>query len=149
MSMLDICQKALFAKYPPTDPVGLFVSLFDEKKTLLMSQGVVETDKPLGQLITMLYNGLMAKYPAATSAILDVVTELTQQTTVEALLALDYATHGIVLTNPNLNKSGSMLPGLAGIKDMKQAYALVKQKYGFDDTVVPYSFTTQRMEVKF
>ena len=91
----------------------------------------------------------MAKYPTAKRAVLDVVTELTQQTTTDALLALDYQKFGVLLVNPNLNKSGSILPGLQGIKDMKQAYGLVKQKYGFDDSVVPYSFQTDRLEVAF
>ena len=54
--MLDTIQKILFAKYPPVESRGLFVSLFDAEDKLLMSQGVVETDKPLGQLVVMLHN---------------------------------------------------------------------------------------------
>jgi hypothetical protein len=54
--MLEKIKEIVFSKYSKTDIKGLFISVFDEKKILLMSNGLAYPDKPLEQLIDTLFH---------------------------------------------------------------------------------------------
>jgi hypothetical protein len=109
--MLEEIKKLIYSTHSADDRVGLFFSLFDEKGTLLDSQGVVETDKNLDALITLLYTGMIKKQELKVKhAVFDLVTSVTPQQDVSAFLQLSPKEYGILLTSVSDGKSGVLLP---------------------------------------
>ena len=75
--MLEEIKKLIYSKYKPEDKIWLFFSLFDEKWTLLISNGVLTTDKTLEDMINLLYNWILSKQESKTKhIIIDVVNEI-------------------------------------------------------------------------
>ena len=52
--MLEEIKKLIYSKYKQEDKRWLFFSLFDEKWNLLISNGVLTTDKTLEDMINLL-----------------------------------------------------------------------------------------------
>ena len=97
--MLEALKTVIFKSYKAEDQKCIFLSLFDGNKNLLASNGVISTDKPLGQIIDILYNGIVAKHPETTTIVADIVTEITPQTDVATLLGLSTAENGVVIVD--------------------------------------------------
>lgn len=53
--MLEQIKKSVTARYKLDDTKGVFLSAFDKKGELLSSQGVLHTDKKLGDVVEKLY----------------------------------------------------------------------------------------------
>lgn len=106
----EAIKKAIFAKYKPEETKGMFVSLFDEQKNLLASNGVLATDKPLDQLIDILENGIISKYPAAKTADIFIIQDVVSQTDVAKLMTVPPEKNGIFMIQKDGQKSGVMLP---------------------------------------
>jgi hypothetical protein len=84
--------------------------LQDANNAILASNGVVQTDKPLDQLIDILYHGIVEKYPTAKTVVAEIIQELMPQTDVPALMNISVADNGIFMIDKNGEKSGVMLP---------------------------------------
>ena len=61
VKMLEEIKKLIYSKYKPEDKIWLFFSLFDDKWNLLISNGVLTTDKTLEDMINLLYNWMLKK----------------------------------------------------------------------------------------
>lgn len=147
MPTLDQVKAAIFAKYKPEEVRAIFLSLFDANKTLLFSNGVISTDKTLGQIVEILYNAIVAKHPETQTVIVDVVLETTVQTDVATLLALPTIENGVVMIDKIDRKSGVMIPGTDGIPDMKTALTKIKEKFGLAGDVEMYTFKTDKITI--
>ena len=145
--MLEQIKAAVFAKYKPEENRAIFLSLFDANKNLLVSNGVITTDKTLGQLIDILYNAIVTKHPETQSIVVDIVTETTLQNDVATLLSLSPTDNGLVILDKGDKKSGVILPGTAGITDMKTAIAKTKAKFGLSGEVEMYTFKTEKITI--
>lgn len=145
--MLDIIKSNVFAKYPATENRWLFISIFDANNNLLASNGVVETDKNVDQLIDLLYHGLLEKYQWVKTILVDVVTEKTQQTDMQKLITLPITQYGICMISNTDNKSGAMLPNTKWIPDVRTALTNIKQKYQLWGNVSIYTFQTDRITI--
>ncbi|MEI7563732.1 MAG: hypothetical protein WCJ39_09185 [bacterium] len=145
--MLEAIKTAIFKTYKQEDLKGLFFSLFDANKNLLVSNGVITTDKPLGQLIDILYNAIVTKHPETQSIVVDIVTETTLQNDVATLLGLLPTENGLVILDKDDKKSGVILPGTAGITDMKTAITKTKEKFGLSGEVEMYTFKTEKISI--
>ena len=108
--MLEEIKLNIFKTHKPDEKIGLFLTLLDEKNTILTSSGVMETDKPLQELITILYNGIVQKHPSCKHIVAEVPSTLTLQKDAEQLLNLSVTEYGICLVSPETQKSGVLLP---------------------------------------
>lgn len=142
--MLETIKENIFKKYKKEDQHWLFFSLFDKDGNLLSSTGVLETDKPLWELIDIIHAGLLDKEKGAVSVAVDVVTTVTQESDMAKLLALPTKDYGIFLINNELQKSGVILPNIKWVSDIKTALGLIKQKYEVSGNVMIYVFQTER-----
>ena len=59
--MIEEIKKLIYTKYKPEDKIWLFFSLFDEKWDLLISNGVLITDKTMEETTNLLYNWILKK----------------------------------------------------------------------------------------
>lgn len=146
--MLETIKTKILEKYKADEKRGLFFSLFDENNTLLTSNGVLATDKPLDQLIDLLYHGIVEKYPNCTYIVADFPWTLKLQKDAATLLNSSVTEQGICLISSDDTKSGVLLPGTPGIIDMKTAIGLVKEKFGLTGNVQIYTFTSDKIMIQ-
>lgn len=145
--MLEEIKVKMFEKYKTDEKIGLFFSLFNDKNELLASNGVITTDKPLEALISLLYHGIVDKYPTCKHILAEVPVNITLQEDPNKLFSLSVAEYGICLISPTENKSWVLLPGTHGVFDMKSALSLVQKKFGLTGNVQIYTFTTDKVSI--
>jgi hypothetical protein len=144
--MLEEIKKLIYNKYKPEDKIWLFFSLFDEKWKLLISNGVLTTDKALEELINLLYNWFIKKEEAKTKhIIIDIINWITEQKDVTAFLNMDPKTNWVLLAETTWEKTGLILPNTKWITSMKQAIAWIKQKYQLQWDVTISTFTINEL----
>jgi len=149
MSMLEHIKQAVYIVIKPEAIVGLFFSAFDHQGILIISHGVVSTDKPAEQLINLVYNGIFAPHASKTAMIAcDIVTSIKQEDNTDALLAYNPEQYGLIMATLDNSKSGVILPHTAGVSDMKSAILYIKSKYTISGNVTMSVFTTQRIIIK-
>ena len=89
--------------------------------------------------------GVLQQYESKTHmVVVDIATDIQEEPDITLLLARSPVEYGICLVNDDGSKSGVLLPGTAGIKDMKQAIQMCQQKNQLSGKVILYSFHTQR-----
>ncbi len=141
---VDGIKTELFKKYKKEIQTGIFFSLFDRSNKLLASNGVLETDKSLNDLLDIMYTGIIMKYPGAKTIVADVVKNLTPQSDITTFMTLSPKEHGIFMINKTDNKSWVLLPNVVGVNDMKSAITFVKQRFWLSGTVEIYTFKTEK-----
>ena len=144
--MLEEIKKLIYSKYKPEDKIWLFFSLFDENWNLLISNGVLTTDKTLEDMINLLYNWILKKSESKTKhIIIDVINQITEQKDVNAFLNMDPKTNWVLLTETQWNKTWLILPNTKWITSMKQAIAWIKSKYQLQWDVTISTFTVDEL----
>lgn len=146
--MLDIIKKAIFQYYKAEDIIWLFLSTFDKNGILGKSNGVLEADKPLNQLIDLLYHGLLEKEKNVATLVADIVTESREEKNMQTLMQLSTQEYGVCLiSEDNSNNSWVILPNTQWITTMVEWLQVIKQKYGLTWKVSIYIFKTQRIVI--
>lgn len=144
--MLELIKTKLLSFYDKTDKLWLFFSLFDANNNLLLSNWVLITNKPLPELVEIIYHALLSKVEKQTKAIaIDIVKEINLQPDIQKLLTFSTKEYWIFVINKQTNISGVVLPDTEWIADIRWALALLKQKYGLSGNVEISSFTTRRI----
>ena len=144
--MLEKIKELIYSKYKPEDKIWLFFSLFDENWNLLISNGVLTTDKSLEDMINLLYNWILKKSESKTKhVIIDVINQITEQKDVNAFLNMDPKTNWVLLTETQWNKTWLILPNTKWITSMKQAIAGIKSKYQLQWDVTISTFTVDEL----
>lgn len=143
--MLEKIKTKLFEKYKKEESKWLFFSLFDKDGNLLTSNGVLQTDKNMWDLVDIISAGILDKEKWAVSVAVDVVGEVTQETDMAKLMWLSPKEYGVFLINHDTQKSWIILPKMKWVNDVKTALGLIKQKYQVSGNVMIYVFKTERM----
>ena len=144
--MLEEIKKLIYTTYKPEDNIWLFFSLFDDKWKLLISNGVLTTDKTLEEMINLLYNWILKKHEAKTKhIIIDIVNEIVEQKDVAAFLNMDPKTNWVLLAETTWDKTWVMLPNIKWVTSMKQAVAWIKSKYQLQWDVTISTFTVNEL----
>ncbi len=104
--MLEQIKAELSKHCKSEDKKGLFFSLYDVNSKILASHGTVQTDKPINQLIDLIYNGILKNHEHTTkTVVIDIVQSYIQETDVNKLLALPTKDYGVFLVNNETKKS--------------------------------------------
>ena len=144
--MLEKIKKAIFAKYKKTDNKWLFISIFDNKNTLIASNGVIFSDKELEPLIDTLYKWLMAKHEKnIANIIIDVVTKHQEVADIKEIQSINLKEYWLILNTGN--KSWVLLPDTAWIWDIATALKVIKAKNWLEWNANITKFKTDRFSV--
>ena len=144
--MLQEIKNLIFKTFSPKDCMGLFFSAFDANGKGLISNGVLETDKNLEDLLTLFYNGMLKIHESNISGIVfDFVMNITPQQDINAFLQLSPKGNGVILTSMQDGKTGILLPDTQGISTMQQAIACIKQKYQLAGNGTISTFSTKKI----
>ena len=128
--MLQEIKNLIYKTFSAQDVLGLFFSAFDSTWKLLISNGVLETNKNLETLLDLFYNGMLKPYESQIWGIVfDIVGTITPQQDINAFLQLSPKEYWVVLTSMQNWKSGVLLPDTQWIQNMQQVIACIKQKY--------------------
>jgi len=144
--MLQEIKNLIYSKYKPENKIWFFFSLFDANWNLLDSSWVINTDKNLEDLITLLYNWKIKQYESQTKHIIfNIVNEITPQTDVQNFLTMDPKVNWVILSETEWDKTWVILPNMKWISTMQQAIASIKVKYKLQWNVSISTFTTTEL----
>lgn len=130
--------------------VWVFFSAFDANGQLLMSNGVIKTDRPLNNILETFYQGLIQKQESQIKNIVfDIVKDLKLQNDPNVLASIPMKQYGIFLVENEGQNSGVLLPNTKGAEKIQDALLLIKKKYNLKSQVSVYIFTTQRISINF
>ncbi len=143
--MLEKIKEAVFKTYKKTDNLWLFISAFNDKNELLVSSGVISSDKELEQLIDTLYHGLIEKHKDITAAVIDVVTETAEVSDPKEIQNISLEEYGLLLITEN--KSWILLPNTEWVTDISTALKVIKEKNWLEWNAKITKFKTDRFAV--
>lgn len=143
--MLEKIKEIVFSKYSKTDIKGLFISVFDEKNTLLMSNGVAYPDKPLEQLIDTLFHWLVEKYTNIWHIVVDIITDIQEIIDLNEIPNISLQEYWLILSTQD--KSGVLLPDTKWISTISQALKTIKEKNWLDWNAQITKFKTDRLSI--
>lgn len=123
------------------------MSAFDEKNNLILSNGVLTTDKSLWKVIEMIYHGLIEQHTNITKIICDIVLTIEEQHTLQAINTIDLSLQGLCIQTVDNSKSGVLLPWTIGIHTIQDAFTMIKKKNSIEGNINMYSFSTKRLEI--
>jgi hypothetical protein len=84
--MIDKIKKELGKFYNLDESKGIFMSCFDKENNLILSNGVIVTDKKLNKVIDMIYHGLIEKQVNSIARIVcDIVLSIESKHTLEEI----------------------------------------------------------------
>ena len=147
-TMIQSIKQTLFKLYNNEEQKGLFMSWFDSNHQLLFSHGVVITDKPLHQVIDIIYKThVKPELKNITYIACDVVTDLIEFQTFEEITKLSPREFWFLVVDKEDDLSGILLPNTAGVQDTKSALAYIKKKYGIHGQVEIVAFRTERIVI--
>ena len=130
--------------------VGIFFSAFDAKGNLLMSNGVIKTDRTIEKILETFYQGIIKPQEGKIKTIIfDIVKNLKLQNDPNVLATLPMQEYGVFLVENEGQNSGVLLPNTKGAEKMQDALSLIKNKYHLKSQVSVFIFTTERIKIKF
>ena len=146
--MIDLIKQDLFVLYNPEEKKGCFLSGFDENKKLIVSWGIVDTDRPLSESVVTIYDQkIQPVLDQIRYVCVDIVVEIIAFPSAEDIFQLDPKEYGFIIEDLEDDKTGVILPNLVGVTDTKQVLYDLKKKYGIHGKVAISGFKTERMIV--
>jgi len=145
--MIDKIKKEVEKVYNLNENKGIFMSCFNETNNLILSNGVLTTDKSLDKVIDMIYHGLVEKNNNIKKIVCDIVIVIEEKHTLEDINSMNLSLQGLCLQTIDNSKSGVLLPWTIGIKNIQEAFTIIKQKNNIEGNINIYSFSTKRLEI--
>ncbi len=142
--MLEKIKAILSENYDLNDARGIFISLFDENKKLLCSNGVLFTDKSLDEVISWLYPALIANQPTSRFVGIDIVLDIQQETNPQQIANINTKKYWIYVHSQGSDTSWVILPNTEKINDISSAVQAIKEKTKIGGQAEIYTFTTER-----
>lgn len=146
--MLEIIKQSVAENYDLQTSSGIFFSLFDENKQLLLSKGVLFTDKNLDEVITTLYNWLLSKQTNVAWVGIDIILAPQIESNPQILSNLDMQKYWIGVHALQTGKMGVLLPATSWISSIGEALQSIKTKNWIEGDAEIYTFTTDRKLLK-
>jgi hypothetical protein len=145
--MLEQLKTLISQRFSLTQPVWVFLTVFDRTWLVIWSEGTILTDKPLGSSIEMLYKHLVKDTNWWWLTIIDVVINYQLITDMQQLSQLDIKNYWVAMVE-KAGIVGAMLPDVIWVDTCAYAYALMREKYKFTSDVQVYVFNTQRIALQ-
>ncbi len=146
--MIKQVKEAVFKLYNAEELKGAFLSGFDTNHALVVSEGVLNTDKPLREVLDNVYNAHIAERLKDISYIVvDIVAEIIAIKNPEEIFAMNPQEFGFAIIDTEDDMSWVLLPNTSWVADSKSALYSLKQKYGIHGQVEMYVFRTERVVV--
>lgn len=142
--MLKKIKSVLLSTYEDSEKKWMFISWYDDKKTLKVSQWVVETTKPIAELCDILYEWYIAPVQKEIRYVaIDVVSELIQLN--DPSMVADYPPKefGYFIIDQDDDTSWVLLPNTKWVADVKQVIYDMKQKYWIHWAIDIFVFRTE------
>lgn len=146
--MLEKIKSEILKKYKATDIKWIFFSIFSGTWDLLISNGVIDTDKQIIELCDIIYHGLVEKQKNIQTIAIDIVENLEKQDDVNKILTLDSKIFGIFIINKETKKSWLILPATVWVNNIRDSLTFVKKKFEIEWNVEIFSFTTNRIIIE-
>jgi hypothetical protein len=108
--MIDTIKQEIGKNYNLDIPKGIFMSGFDVNNNLIVSNGVLTTDKPLGKVIEMIYHGLIEQHTDIKKIICDIVLTIEEKHTLDEINTINLTIQGLCIQTIDNSKSGVLLP---------------------------------------
>lgn len=143
--MLDDIKKVVFKKYKKTDTNGIFFSALDKDNNLIMSNGVVFSDKSLEQTIETIYHGLVEKHKDIETIIIDIVVDTKDISDPKEIQNISLEEYGLLLSTDN--KSWVLLPNTEWVDNISLALKVIKEKNWLEWNAKITTFQTDRFAV--
>jgi hypothetical protein len=144
--MLDKIKNTLFQTYKKDEVRWIFFSAFDKKNNLITSNWVFHTDKPMNELIDIIFNWLLINHTNETQTmVIDVITDNKKENDISTISNLSMKEFGIFLINEQTQKSWIILPNTKWVENASWALNLIKQKFWLNWDVSIYTFKTDRV----
>ncbi len=150
--MLKKIEKALKKRgINLSQPSWVFISAFDKNKNLLISKWVLLSSFPLNEALERLWEGFfIPEEKKIRYLVVDIVKLLEKVGEMKEVLATNMTDYGVAIVfNSSPFEVEALLPNTAGVLEIKQALAFIKQKsWGRPlENVDFYRFKTQRIVI--
>ena len=146
--MIEKIKAELSQQISLQNKVGFFFSAFDAQGRLLVSNGVIKTDRTLETILQSFYLGLMKKIePQIKSLIFDIVEDIRLQNDPNVLIKLPLDQYGLFLVEGEGQNSGVLLPNTQGVNSIQEALVAIKKKYNLNNQVSVYIFRTKKIRI--
>ena len=143
--MLEKIKKVVFSKYKKTDTNGIFFSALDKDNNLILSNGVVFSDKSLEQTIETIYHWLIEKHKNIETIIIDIVIDTKEITNPKEIQNISLQEYWLLLITEN--KSWILLPNTEGVENISTALKIIKEKNWLEWNAKITTFQTDRFAV--
>lgn len=144
--MLEKIKNAIKEQYALDSSHGLFLSWFNKDDELILSHGVLKTDKPLLETIDLIYQWLFVKHEDFLHRVLiDVVLDVVQESDIPKIIWYDPIQYGFAIISDET--WGVVLPDTAGVSTAKDALSILKKKHDITGKAYIYVFETMRMSI--
>lgn len=141
--MLDRILTSVSSLYSLDTVTWVFLSCFDKNNFLLWSHGSLQTQKPLKDVLPILYGSLNTE--SISYVAIDIVEDIKEHKDKESFLKLNMLSRGLFVLS--WAKSWVMLPATLGVNSSVEALSFIKQKYNISGRVRLFSFATKRIIV--
>jgi len=146
--MLERIKKMVLASYDSKQSKWVFFSVFGKDGLLLLSNGVIQSDKTLENTIDTIYHGLVEKQEKLVGkVIVDIVIDVKQETDMKKIMDTSLEKNGLFITAVEGNKSWLLLPNTSWVTDIKSALAVLQKKNAIEWNVLIHIFQTERFEI--
>lgn len=140
--MLEKIKKVVFSKYKKTDTNGIFFSALDKDNNLILSNGVVFSDKSLEQTIETIYHWLIEKHKNIETIIIDIVIDTKDISDPKEIQNISLQEYWLLLITEN--KSWILLPNTEGVENISTALKIIKEKNWLEWNAKITTFQTDR-----
>lgn len=146
--MLDLLKTQIGKTQKLLANKWVFFSLFDKDGKLVFSKGMVQADKPLGQIIDIFHHNFFSKLQDIKLVVADVVTHFEELYSYDVLQKIDFTKNGIAVQELDAEIGGVILPNTEGIADIKQLFSIIKKKNNLTGNIKVFLFQTERIVVE-
>ena len=146
--MIEKIKEQISKEYSLNETKGIFLSCFNQENELILSNGVLATNKSLWIVIDMLYHGIIEeKSNTIRTIVCDIVTQTQLLNTMDEINKIDISTSGIAISTIDYTKTWAVLPATQGLTSLSQMLEVVKQKNHIEGNVIIHSFQTNRIAI--
>jgi hypothetical protein len=141
--MYDQLVQIIAQIYPSSQAKGLFLTCMNGG-AVISSVWVCVTDRPRTEALAKLYKSSSQSSTPITTIICDIIIDTQEVTDYASLATMNHEEVWLALISSDGIQIGVLLPHTAGIQNLSQWLAFMKQKYQLQGMVWVYTIKTDR-----